>query len=395
MRKWTESWTIERLRERFNAISFPEYQREPNVWGRDAKQRLVDSIAREFDIASFYFYVTGDESWDCVDGRQRIGAIMSFLDENPGDEHNGFEYRVLNEIFVEQSDENRLVDGRSWREIEELAKNEDIPNAAAEAGRFVQEILAYELTVVMLHDAAAAEEFNLQFTRLNLGTIINSGEKLNAMVGALRNICFESLADHEFLRRARIPTRRFATEQLAAQILAQVFAIEDSRERGTLEFARTRHNDLQRLFKENTRLDEGRKAAVERARGIMDLLARQTDSFPELRSRAIVLSAFLLAYELDVKLDDEGRAVAEFISEFMMCLGWQISKGLDIDPEYRYLVEFQRHLTQASVEKPAVRRRAEILMAGYRLWQQTGKLRDDNDYEDTHPGSAPALLRRG
>ena len=29
-------------------------------------------------------------------------------------------------------------------------------------------------------------------------------------------------------------------------------------------------------------------------------------------------------------------------------------KSFQVDEEYSYLVEFQRHLTQASVEKPAV-----------------------------------------
>ena len=390
MRKSTEPWKIASLRERINLINFPEYQREPNVWGRDAKQRLVDSIAREFDIASFYFYENDDKSWDCVDGRQRIGAIMSFLSRNPEAEHNGFEYRVLNEIFPEPDNQNREFDGKSWSEIETLATE-----GGLEAKRFVDQFLGYELTVIMLRESTTPEEFNLQFTRLNLGAIINSGEKLNAMVGELRDLCFEDLARHEFLQSAPIPTRRFATEQLAAQIVAQVFAIEAGKEKGTDEYARTRHNDLQRLFKENTRLDDDRKAIVERARGTMDLLAAQLGFFPELRSRAIVLSCFLLAYKLGIDSEPSASSLATFVSEFVRCLRWQLPKGLDVDSEYRYLVEFQRHLTQASVEKPAVRRRAELLMGAYKLWSDTGKLPGDEEYEAEHPDSDPAALRGG
>ena len=288
MRKETKLWPVKLLRANCSRITFPVYQREPNVWGRDAKQRLIDSIARQFDIASLYFYVNDDGSWDCVDGRQRIGAIMSFLQQNPGDDHDGFEYRVLNEVFLELS--NSRLDGMRWRDIEELSKKEEDENAP-EAKHFVESVLDYELTVTMLHDSAAPAEFNLQFARLNLGTIINSGEKLNAMVGDLRDMCFDDLAGHKFLQSAAIPTRRFASEQLAAQIVAQVFAIEEGKTKGTLEFVRTRHNDLQKLFKDHTRLGADRLAQIERARRTMDLLAGQLGSFPQLRSRAIVLSA--------------------------------------------------------------------------------------------------------
>ena len=389
MRKSTESWNIASLRKKINLINFPDYQREPNVWGRDAKQRLVDSITRQFDIASFYFYENNDGSWDCVDGRQRIGAIMSFLGRNPEDEHNEFEYRVLNEIFPEPDNPNRNFDGKAWSEIEGLAREGDL-----QAGQFVDHILDYELTVVMLRESKTPDEFNLQFTRLNLGTIINSGEKLNAMVGELRDLCFEDLARHKFLQSAPIPTRRFATEQLAAQVVAQVFAKEVGNVSGTDKYARTRHNDLQRLFKENTRLDDERRAIVEQARRTMDLLATQLDVFPEMRSRAMVLSAFLLAYELGIDSKPAARSAASFVSEFVRCLRWQIPKGLDVDSEYHYMVEFQRHLTQASVEKPAVRRRAQLLVEAHRLWAATGKLPGDEEYEAEHPGSDPGVLRR-
>ena len=388
MRREAKSWKISTLREKIHQINFPEYQREPNIWGRDAKQRLVDSIGRQFDIASFYFYVNGEAAWDCVDGRQRIGAIMSFLKENPPDNDNGFEYRVMNEIFPENDNPYSELDGEKWSQIEELSKDGN-----REAQRFQNAFLDYELTVVLLHDSLTPEEFNLQFSRLNIGMIINSGEKLNAMVGELRELCFGDFAEHKFLVSAAIPTRRFATEQLAAQIVAQVFALEAGRQTGEQEFARTRHNDLQGLFKENTKLGADQKKWIERIRGTMDLLADHLEVFPTLRSRAIVLSVILLAYELRIASEAEAHSVSEFVSEFVRSLQWQISKGLDIDPEYHYLVEFQRHLTQASVEKPAVRRRAEMLENAYSCWKNTGELPGDEEYKKAHPGEDPSVLR--
>ena len=240
-------WKVRKLREHFTRISFPEYQREPNIWPRVAKQRLIDSMLRQFDIASLYFYVDADGSIDCIDGRQRIAAIMSFLGENPEDVDNGFEFKLLNEIYQDDKQPFEPLQGSGFAKLVDDSKKEDL------ARLLVEKFQDYDLTIVQLSGSRRPEEFNLQFTRLNLGTIINSGEKLHAMVGELRDTCFSDggIGQHAFLEMTRIPTRRFAKEQVAAQILAQVFSLEEKK-----EFTRTRHFDLQRLFKDHATLSE-------------------------------------------------------------------------------------------------------------------------------------------
>ena len=391
MRRTAKTWPISKLRKKANSINFPEYQREPNIWSRNAKQRLIDSIARCFDIASFYFYVDDKETWDCVDGRQRIGAMLSFLGENSQDADEGFAFKILNEVFEDQEHPFVDLDGKTYEEISAMAEEGD-----AKAKEFQEAYLKYGLTIVMLSDSSMPSEFNLQFARLNIGTIINSGEKLNAMVGDLRDLCFEDLGTHKFLESVQIPTRRFAREQLAAQVVAQVFAIEESEGSDPHQFARTRHVDLQRLFKAHTVLREERKEWIERLRDLMDLLASEMESFPPLRSRAIVLSTILLAYDEDVKSPETARSLGGFIGEFVRCLTWQIRKGLDIDrTQYAYLLEFQRHLTQASVEKPAVTARAALLKDAYRHWREhDGDLPGDAEYKKAYPGKDPKALRK-
>ena len=234
------------LEATFRSINFPDYQREPNVWSRDAKQRLVDSMVRRFDIASIYIYADEHESMDCVDGRQRLGAIMSFLGQNPNDKDNNFEFRILNEIYADEAHPLRTMDNRTYDKIRLLSDEHP------EAEEFVRRFEEYPLTIILLFDSDTEKEFNLQFARLNLGTIINSGEKLHAMVGALRDICFRELGRHPFLAGINVPTRRYSREQLASQIMGQVFALEASKKAERKEYVRTRHFDLQRLFKEHT-----------------------------------------------------------------------------------------------------------------------------------------------
>ena len=243
----------------------------------------------------------------------------------------------------------------------------------------------YEITVVLLSDSTDAREFNLQFTRLNLGTIINSGEKLNAMMGELRNECFgvHGIGSHSFLEALGIPTRRYAKEQLAAQILAQVFALESGN-----EYTRTRHYDLQRLFKQHVEMPETRRATVERVRELLDLLNEAFENAGVLRNRAIAVSTVLLAWKNDVETEDEADRFAEFIGVLQERLRCQIGKGLDVDAEYRYLVDFQRDITQASVEKPAVERRATVMQDEYDRWLKSGKLRGDEEWEAGHRGGS-------
>ena len=378
MEKNTEIWTVSELRQHFMEINFPEYQREPNIWSHDAKQRLVDSMLRNFDISSFYLYMNDDESIDCVDGRQRIGAIMSFLGENPSDPDNGFEFRILNEIYKDDKPLYLSLENKRFGALKKLHKKNEL------ARKLVESFESYKLTIVQLSGSREAHEFNLQFARLNLGTIINSGEKLHAMVGALRDTCFKRIGSHAFLKSTSVPTRRFSREQTAAQILAQAFSLET-----TGEFTRARHFDIQRLFKDHTTLTAAQEEWIQKTERLMALLDTAFEIAGSLRSRALVVSTVLFAYEKSIKTKKQASELAEFINAFVCRLRWQVKKGVDMDNEYRYLLDFQRHLTQGSAEKKAVEGRADILKDEFSYWEKSRSIRGDEAYRKRHPGKNP------
>ena len=365
MKKTILRWSVRDLRDRFmaGAISFPEYQREPTVWMLPAKQRLVDSMVRQFDIAAFYFYEDPEGCFDCVDGRQRIMAIMSFMGNNDGFRDNGFPFKIGNEIYDDVDHVYQHLDGRTFAEVEGR-EEDDI------ADQFVQSFLDYQVTIVVLSESGGPSEFNLQFTRLNLGAIINSGEKLHAMVGDLRQLCFEDIGKHSFLQSISIPTRRYAREQLAAQILAQVFSMEKSGVHASDRFTRTRHIDLQLLFKRHTSLDEAHREWASKVNAVMDELGGAFDHPGVLRSRAVVLSTVLLAYELRDRQQLDAGDFAAFVADYVRRVREQVRKGLRFDREQAELLEFQKHVTQASVERPAVAKRAAMLKRGYSNWRE-------------------------
>lgn len=367
--------TVTELREHFPGIEFPEYQREPTVWSRDQKQRLIDSMLRQFDIASIYLYERDEGSLECIDGRQRVNAIMSFLGANPSDtEDNEFPLRIQNEIADEDPEELRDLNGSSFKDLEPATRDS---------------LLNYQIAVVFLSGSLAPEEFNLQFLRLNLGTLINAGEKLHAMVGTMRDLLFDSdrLGLHPFLHRVGVPTRRYAKEQIAAQVVLQVFTRS---EKG--EFSRARHFDLQRFLKTHADVDP-QDTRIQQLMNTLDILEAEVgDAAAQLKNRAICVSVVVAAWELGLYGDAEAtRVYAAFLNEFLGRLRWQVQnmRSYEIDDRYGYLVAFQRHLTQAAVEKPALAYRHGILVREFDNWRSHGDLTGDARYREEEQEDLP------
>lgn len=369
MRRSTGSITVSELRDRFLSIDFPEYQRESTVWDLDQKQKLIDSIHRQFDIAAIFMYQNADGTLDCIDGRQRINAIMSYLGENPGVADDGFRTAISNEIIDETAGPLQRLHSKSFSRIAEEAVTD------GEMETLRRAFLEYQITLVTLSDASSPDEFNLQFLRLNLGALINAGEKLNAMVGEGRDLLFNSLGAHPFLQRTEVPTRRFAREQIAAQAWFEGYNLKV---RG--EFARARHLDLQRFIKEQYELDSGAKAAAEELTRTMDALElRGGDWSGLLRNRATAVSVLLVAWEAEVWRDETTTATfVEFVQAFIDALRLKTEQIRTLDPtttdSRTYLIDFQRNVTQAAVEKPALEQRHRTLSDQYRHYLETGQL---------------------
>jgi len=347
--------SIGELKGEFARIEFPEYQREPSVWSLEQKQRLIDSILRDFDIAAIYVYERDDGGWECIDGRQRLNAMMSFFGSNREDPDNEFPLRMQNEVAKDEVDKWSEVDGRTFDEL---------------PVEYKEQVKNYPVTTIVLSGSREDWEFNLQFLRLNLGALINAGEKLHAMVGAMRDLLFDELGKHPFLDRVGVPNRRFARELIAAQVMLEVSTKADSD-----DFARARHFDLQRYVKQHA--DEADPHVEEVAATLDALEEHASDVGKRLGNRAICVSVIVVAWELKVRdSPDLTRKYAAFVEVFLERLSAQVEKMKKFEPDrqYSYLVEFQRHLTQAAVEKPAIAYRHKILMREFAAWCKNGQL---------------------
>jgi len=216
MEKSNTYWTIKELFEKHNSIEFPEYQREPTVWSLEKKQRLIDSILRGIDIASIYLFKKEDNSYDCIDGRQRINAILSYLNKNPTDtEDNGFHVTIVNEIFTDTG------------QIQE-ANDKRFVNLTRQ---FQDRIWNYRISVVIIESVDNEDELNLFFLRLNLGQILNAGERLHAMIGDMREFIFNDIGLHEYPYKIQLPSPDFKVDIKDIAYAAKAFGSHPGHER--------------------------------------------------------------------------------------------------------------------------------------------------------------------
>ena len=159
MKRRNEDWSVEKLHKERARISFPEYQREKRLWTKERKGLLIDAILRDIDIPKLYFYLLKDGNIEVIDGQQRLWSIWDFLDGE-------FEYKV---------DNNKK---KTFFRVLSASEKKKLTN--------------YDFQVTLLEDADE-DYLKLLFIRLQLGLLLNTGEKLHAASGKMKQLVFRKL----------------------------------------------------------------------------------------------------------------------------------------------------------------------------------------------------------
>lgn len=189
------------------------YQRKSNVWVEDKKSFLIDSILKNYPVPAIFMRPIVDENgktkYDIVDGKQRLQAIISFIEgEIP-----------LTTYFAE----DRFLDEESRQLAENVAgkKFEDIKKEK-ESGEYVKQFWTYTLQIEYLYENDL-DLVSSVFDRLN-----RNGEPLNAQ--ELRNAKFSTtpllklvkkLSETSFLKdkRERLKIERMEDEEFVSELL--------------------------------------------------------------------------------------------------------------------------------------------------------------------------------
>lgn len=372
MNKLNLKWSIERLSKEYKAIEFPEFQREPTVWNLDKKRKLIDSILRNFDIATIYLYKRPDGVYECIDGRQRINAIISFLglneshevDTESADFDNNFKFISSDELLGTKVLEK--YDNKIFNDFKQIKGGQ-------------QFILSYEFNVIEIKDVdIEGDELNLMFLRLQLGAPLNAGEKLNAMVGDMKNFVFKKLGRNAYINFLQIPNKRFAKELIASQIAINYFSRKENE-----VYVRARFIDIQEFFKKRIKFDnETKKLANDLEKSLTQVFNYLSGSSLNLKNKAIGLTVFFFIDDLINKEKDEIerekriKQFVKFLTDFLKNLKIQVAKGIDIDRNFRDFLKFQTYISQAAVEKYAIENRQKFLEEYFTYYLKTGKIKE-------------------
>jgi len=230
---------------------------------------------------------------------------------------------------------------------------------------------------VTVFDEADDDYLRDLFIRLQWGLLLNTGEKLHAATGKMKNFVW-NFANQSFITNLGIPERRYARQTLCAQITLNVFT------RAKLDsFARTRYEDLMHFFAEFEQPQgKDEKAFQTTTRQILAVADKLWTGFGKetkvLRSRSYILSVYLFFYELVADGDltaAEQKKFADFVFKLMKRL--RDESRLGIDRKNRELYSFDTMLSSAPGEKYQVERRHEKLGEYYDYFKKTGKIKGD------------------
>ena len=162
------------------------------MWGTNQKQLLVDTILRNYDVPKLYWRRTGTkpDTYDVVDGQQRLRALWDFFDET---------FKLPKDA---EPIEGEAIAGCSYTDLpDELRSRFDI----------------YPLDIVILEDTDEVEVREM-FLRLQNGTSLKAQPKRNAFPGKMRDFVHE-LAQNPFFTKVGFANARFSYDHVAAQMV--------------------------------------------------------------------------------------------------------------------------------------------------------------------------------
>lgn len=182
----------------------PGYQRISEIWNREKRQLLIDSLLNGFDIPKFYFHKFRPPQkrdgrtyrYAIVDGKQRLQAIWDFIDGR----------LKIDDRFEYLSDESVKAGGLTYNELANK-----YPKLKLKFDSKVLDIVTIETDDVQLIDDL--------FSRLNEAVPLNAPEKRNALGGPLPVVITETARDDFFGDRIQFADQRYRHRDLAAKFL--------------------------------------------------------------------------------------------------------------------------------------------------------------------------------
>ena len=195
-------WNIYRTRHRIQLD--PDYQRLGDVWTKDKRELLIDTILNDFDVPKLYFHkfkeplVKGAKSYDyaIVDGKQRLETLWAFIDGKI----------AIGEDFTYFKDPSIKAANMKYSEL-----GNEYPDLKAQFDGF-------QLNVVLI-ETDELEMIEEMFSRLNEAAPLSAPEKRNAYGGPIP-VAVRKLAKAGFFTKSLpFPNKRYRHYDLATKFI--------------------------------------------------------------------------------------------------------------------------------------------------------------------------------
>jgi hypothetical protein len=280
---------LDKIYKRRDKIEMPDFQRE-EVWPDVKKQLLIDSILRGWHLPKFYFRKSADGTFECVDGQQRLNAIFEFYEGK-----------------LDLPDATVKAFGGP--------KYTDLPDDTSD--KFDD----YEVEIEEIEDASD-DDLEELFRRLQLGTPLNTAEKLNAILGDFRDFCHDCAKAAFFGKKLPVRNTRFAHFEIVGR-----WAFIEAR--GIQPQIRLKQ--LDQFFRDNKTFSLSSDAAKTIKASLRFLNQAFTKKPHFIRNRANTLSVCMLAARVvrnGLQTNTNAKMFAEFLEGFFASVSAEVQKGV-------------------------------------------------------------------
>ena len=321
-------FTINKLhKENDKFIINREYQRS-EAWDKQKRQRLIESIFKNWSIGILFIKEHTDGSYEILDGQQRIETIRKFLN---------------NELSTSLN-----TDGFKDKKFEELEKYPD------ESSKF----LGFKIWFIPVQSDLDEELADL-FLRLQEGQPLNTPEKLNAIQTLIKKFVIE-VSCHNTFKKCKIDKYRFSHRHLAAQC---VYFYKNSN-LGKKEFPNPpRYEDLVYMYR-NVNVS---KTLHKDIFGVLDYIYQALDEdIKVINKKSDITVLFVFAYYVKNNYVIHYEIFRNFITDFFTKV--ENSKLKEGKPKNDY--EEYKFLRKAGATKENFKRKFEILLKNFEAFEE-------------------------
>jgi len=318
-----ETRNLQKLDSENKIIYNTEFQRG-EVWDLPRKQKLIDSVLRSYNINTIFLRQLSDGRYECLDGQQRLKTILKefLIDKFP-----------INPKFTPEFNRETY-----FSELPEPLKSK---------------IRNFSIYAIIFYTDKDEETCKI-FLRLQEGLPLNSPEKLNAIMGFLRNEIVE-LAKYSFMKKLGIKDHRFAHRYMLAQ--AYLLTLRN-------QISDVKFRNLQELYStyKNTRPPQIVTSTLKKA---LNFLGREFEEEANvIKYNADFISLYLLVGHLldNYAITQEKVRLKEFFIKFAIKVGEVESSEIEENVPY---YDYKTYRKTSADSRNSIERRFNIILSKF------------------------------